>query len=58
MTEYYYYMGIIFPDYTEQCSYDMANASYAMMNVMDPKNMWAVYSKLMHTAYAVVFSTV
>lgn len=46
VTEMYnYYMGVMFPVYSVQCGYDMANVSVAMSNIMNEDSIWAGLSK-------------
>ena len=56
VAKYYYYTGVAFPEYTEQCSYDIANATYAMMNIAEESNRWAGYSKYISIQLSMLFT--
>ena len=56
VAKYYYYTGVAFPEYTEQCSYDIANATYAMMNIAEESNRWAGYSKYINIQLSMLFT--
>ena len=56
VAKYYYYTGVAFPEYTEQCSYDVANATYAMMNIAEENNRWAGYSTCINIQLSSLFT--
>ena len=56
VAKYYYYTGVAFPEYTEQCSYDIANTTYAMMNIAEESNRWAGYSKYINIQLSMLFT--